>query len=228
MSELYLVRHGQASFDSDDYDKLSPVGHEQAAILADYWGSIDQKFDAIYCGSLRRQRETSAGLAKQIHTSEAAILEGLNEYTSHTVLDAYREQHAEKDGFPADGNMRERKFFQKFLEAACLRWVRAELEGDEIEPFSVFKARVRDALKTIMAENAKGRRVVVSTSGGVIAMAVQAVLDMPDEQAINLNWMVFNTSITRIPFSGSKQSLSVFNAIPHLERAGFTDKITYR
>ncbi len=228
MSELYIIRHGQASFDSDDYDKLSPTGHEQAAILADYWESIENKFDAIYSGSLRRQLETSSGLAKQIQVSEPIILEGLNEYTSHTVLDAIREQHAEKDGFSLSGDMKNRKFFQQFLEAACLRWVRAELEGSEIEPFAHFKRRVQESLKDIMLANAKGRRVVVSTSGGVIAMAVQAVLGMPDEQAINLNWMVFNTSITRIPFSGTKRSLSVFNAIPHLERAGFTHKITYR
>ncbi len=228
MSELYLVRHGQASFDSDDYDKLSPTGHEQAAILADYWSSIENSFDVIYSGSLRRQLETSAALGRQIQSSTPAILEGLNEYSSHHVLAAFREQHAEKEGFSADGNMKDRKFFQKFLEAACLRWVKAELEGAEIEPFADFKGRVQDALREIMAANAKGRRVVVSTSGGVIAMAVQAVLGMPDEQAINLNWMVFNTSITRIPFSGAKKSLSVFNAIPHLEREGFTDKITYR
>ncbi|MGI1677111.1 MAG: histidine phosphatase family protein [Cellvibrionaceae bacterium] len=228
MSELYLVRHGQASFDSDDYDKLSPVGHEQAGILADYWASIDNKFDAIYSGSLRRQLETSLGLSKQVHLSEPTVLEGLNEYASHAVLEAYREQYAESEGFSLSGNMKDRKFFQQFLEAACLRWVKAELEGSAIEPFSSFKSRVQEALKEIMMANPKGRRVVVSTSGGVIAMAVQAVLGIPDEQAINLNWMVFNTSITRIPYSGSKRSLSVFNAIPHLEREGFTDKITYR
>lgn len=59
-------------------------------------------------------------------------------------------------------------------------------------------------------------------------MAVQSVLGTPDEEAIKLNWMIYNTSITRIPFSGSRRSLSMFNSIPHLERPGLVDKITFR
>ena len=228
MSELYLIRHGQASFDSDNYDKLSDTGHQQAAILADYWQSLDTQFDAIYSGSLVRQLETAAGVAKQVAEQQPTVLEGLNEYSGDQVLSAYRRQFAEQDGFASGGNMKDRKFFQRILEMACLRWVRGELEGDNLELFADFKQRATDALQNIMSANAKGRQVAVTTSGGVIAMAVQSILQMPDEQAMNLNWMVYNTSITRIPFSGSRKSLSVFNAIPHLERPGFTDKITYR
>ena len=37
MAEILLLRHGQASFGSDDYDALSDLGHVQAAINADYF-----------------------------------------------------------------------------------------------------------------------------------------------------------------------------------------------
>lgn len=227
MSEIYLVRHGQASFAADNYDQLSPVGHEQAAILSKYWQSINVKFDAVYSGSLQRQRETAEGISECVQ-AEPEILPGLNEYSSVEILNCYREEFAEKDGFDLNGDMKERKYFQRFLERACLRWVRNELSASDIEPFADFKSRVVDALSQVIDANKKGRQVVVATSGGVISLAVQSVLNIPDEQAINLNWMVFNSSITRIPFSGSRKSLSVFNAIPHLEREGFTDKITYR
>jgi phosphohistidine phosphatase SixA len=30
MAQLYLVRHGQASFGAADYDKLSDIGHKQS------------------------------------------------------------------------------------------------------------------------------------------------------------------------------------------------------
>jgi broad specificity phosphatase PhoE len=30
MGQIYLVRHGQASFGSANYDQLSELGHEQA------------------------------------------------------------------------------------------------------------------------------------------------------------------------------------------------------
>lgn len=233
MSELYLVRHGQASFGADDYDKLSDVGEQQASILCDYWQSLDEHFDAIYSGSLQRQLSTAEGLMPRVDAETPQVLEGFNEYVSHHILDAYREQYAKTDGFVIEGEgysagMKDRRFFQRFLEKACERWVQGELESPLIEPFHLFKQRVCDSLNEVMAANSKGRRVIVSTSGGVIAMAVQSVLDIPDTQAINLNWMVFNTSITRIPFSGARKSLSVFNSIPHLERPGFTDKITYR
>ncbi len=33
MGTLYLVRHGQASFGSDDYDRLSPLGQRQSQRL---------------------------------------------------------------------------------------------------------------------------------------------------------------------------------------------------
>lgn len=228
MSELFIVRHGQASFDADDYDQLSKLGYQQATILADHWESMDQRFDSCYCGSLRRQRQTAEGVAKQIDQPEPTVIDGLNEYSSHEILNAYREQFAQSDGFSGDGNMKERGYFQRFLEAACLRWVRGELEGHGIEAFADFKARVGESIAKIMADNAKSKKVVVSTSGGVIALAVQTVLKMPDEQAISLNWMVYNSSVTRINYSGSRVSLSVFNSIPHLEQPRQRDKISYR
>ena len=37
MSVLYVVRHGQASFFTDNYDQLSPKGVEQSRLLGKYW-----------------------------------------------------------------------------------------------------------------------------------------------------------------------------------------------
>ena len=37
MGTLYLVRHGQASFGADDYDNLSPLGHQQSQRLGVYF-----------------------------------------------------------------------------------------------------------------------------------------------------------------------------------------------
>ena len=39
MSMLHLVRHGQASFGADDYDKLSELGWQQSRRLGEYWRS---------------------------------------------------------------------------------------------------------------------------------------------------------------------------------------------
>ena len=38
MSELYLVRHAQASFGAANYDQLSDLGHQQSRWLGDHLG----------------------------------------------------------------------------------------------------------------------------------------------------------------------------------------------
>ena len=39
MSVIYLIRHGQASFGTDNYDQLSALGREQSAILGSYFAA---------------------------------------------------------------------------------------------------------------------------------------------------------------------------------------------
>ena len=229
MSELYLVRHGQASFASDDYDKLSPIGHEQAALLAAYWCELGLRFDAVYAGSLRRQQETAAALCALSDDPVPRVDAGFNEYDSHAILHCYHQQFAASGDA---GDMKDLKVFQRTLEQACTRWLDNELKGgdsgEEIESFAAFKARVHGSLETVMQENPDGRRIVIATSGGVIAAAVQSVLRMPDTETINLHWLLNNASVTRIRYSGKRRSLEAFNTIGHLEHPGRADRITYR
>ncbi|MFV0278797.1 MAG: histidine phosphatase family protein, partial [Parahaliea sp.] len=68
MSTLYLIRHGQASFGADDYDKLSERGCRQADMVGRYFAEQGVKLDAAYSGDLLRQRETAQSvLAHQGH-----------------------------------------------------------------------------------------------------------------------------------------------------------------
>ena len=43
MAELYLVRHAQASFGTDDYDRLSQLGHRQSRWLGEYLAEDDRQ-----------------------------------------------------------------------------------------------------------------------------------------------------------------------------------------
>ena len=58
MAELVLVRHGQASFGADDYDRLSELGWQQSRWLGEYFRERGAAFDLILRGSLRRHAET--------------------------------------------------------------------------------------------------------------------------------------------------------------------------
>ena len=48
MAEIVMVRHGQAAFASDDYDRLTDIGWEQARLLGEYFRVLDQSFDAVF------------------------------------------------------------------------------------------------------------------------------------------------------------------------------------
>ena len=41
MSELILIRHAQASFGEENYDKLSDLGHKQARLLGGFFKEKD-------------------------------------------------------------------------------------------------------------------------------------------------------------------------------------------
>ncbi len=62
MGTLYLVRHGQASFGADDYDRLSERGHAQALRLGQYWRERGLRFDAVLAGTLLRHTQTLDGI----------------------------------------------------------------------------------------------------------------------------------------------------------------------
>jgi len=59
MTNVYLVRHGQASAGTSNYDRLSDRGIEQARLLGAYWKQCDFHVDAAYHGSLHRQQHTA-------------------------------------------------------------------------------------------------------------------------------------------------------------------------
>jgi broad specificity phosphatase PhoE len=52
MGNLYLVRHGQASFGAADYDNLSELGQRQSVRLGEYFAGKGLQFDAVITGTL--------------------------------------------------------------------------------------------------------------------------------------------------------------------------------
>ncbi len=236
MSELILVRHGQASFGSESYDKLSPQGIEQVRVLCQHWQAMGEQFDALYCGTLLRQQETAAELLPLLHNPESAAnqLPALNEYHGDPLIQSYLRDHAVAAGFPEDlaWPIREERLFQRLFEAATAKWLADELapgsDDEHFETWADFQSRVHSVMAQLMAQHRGGSRVLVATSGGVIAMLLQAVLRFPDEEVISTNWMVHNSSVTRIKYGGGRVSLAQFNSLAHLENQQYQHLITFR
>lgn len=233
MSELIFVRHGQASFGAESYDKLSSLGVEQVRQLARYWQEIGESFDHIYCGDLLRQKETAAELLPLVPQSSAgpSIHSSLNEYDGGPLIDIYLRDHHPKND-PLVLPIQDRKKFQLVFEETTSRWIKGELEPQaqdtDFEPWIDFQHRVHGVIDDLMRKHTGGSRVLVSTSGGVIALALQRVLGLPDEQAIAANWMVNNSSVTRLRYGGGRMSLTLFNGLSHLEKPELREMITYR
>ena len=234
MSELILVRHGQASFGADTYDKLSPVGIRQVELLTEHWLGLNERYDAVYSGDLWRQQETAQLMRPVVVNPSINILAGLNEYNGEPLLRIYLRDHACAEGYSLDPQqpIRDRKTFQLVLEAACRHWIagnlKASAEDEGFEPWRSFQMRVHASLDDMMARHTGGSRVLIATSGGVIAMALQRALQLPDNHTIEVNWMVNNSSVTRLVYGRGKVSLGSFNSLSHLQTPQLRELITFR
>ena len=94
MSRIYLVRHGQAPFGTDDYDRLTATGVAQCEQLARHWLAIGRKVDCLFSGTLRRQRDSAAAFARTFGHPEGAAfgprdLPGFEEYNHRALLAAH-------------------------------------------------------------------------------------------------------------------------------------------
>ena len=59
------MRHGQANSTATneaDYDRLSDLGHQQAAWLGDHLRAHEAPFDLVLTGTLRRQQQTAQAM----------------------------------------------------------------------------------------------------------------------------------------------------------------------
>ena len=121
MSELILVRHGQASFGAESYDKLSAKGVEQAKILAQHWQGLSENFDHIYSGTLLRQRETAHELLPLVAGSPEgpAQLPGFNEYNGDPLIRIHlRDLRDAGENVPSEWPIKDERQFQKIFEVA--------------------------------------------------------------------------------------------------------------
>ena len=240
MSTLILVRHGQACAFSDDPDRLSELGWEQARILGRYWASQDTQFDTVYRGTLRRQRETYEAVAEEylrlgLAFPEAVVAPGLNEYDAQDLIKVIAPRIAEEDAAFAplwkawqaeSGGPEENRRFQLMFEALVSRWIGGQLNGHGLEPWEDFRHRVDGALSQIRESGGRGARLAAFTSGSPIGVAVQSCLGAPPMAALQLYWRVRNSSLTTFLFSGQRLSVDGFNELPHL--ANNPSEVTFR
>ena len=86
MPLLAIVRHGQASFGTEDYDRLSGLGRRQAEATASALSNAGLEAARIITGSLRRQQDTATAIG-DAYGLMPIVDERWNEYDADPVLE---------------------------------------------------------------------------------------------------------------------------------------------
>jgi broad specificity phosphatase PhoE len=221
MGNLYLVRHGQASFGAADYDQLSALGARQCVRLGEYFRGKGLVFDAVIRGSLRRHEQSLAGIVEGLGQSPTlTVAPGLNEYDSEALIAAI---HADPLSAPASPEAYRHHF--RLLRQGLARWIEGRTAPVGMPSHADFVAAIVAVLDQIRQRH--DGNVLLVSSGGPIATAVAHVLDAPRQTAIELNMRIRNSAITEFAFTPKRHMLQVFNHLPHLDQAEYSDWVTY-
>ena len=235
MATIYLVRHGQASFGQQDYDKLSPIGEQQAQITGEWLKTIGRPISLFGCGTLFRQQQTLSGIYEGMkHVETAAtpkpdlVLSGLNELdVDDIILSAYPEfscrrqldLHVIQKANPSQA------FFEMYRDALA-QWAADDSPHTYKEGWQAFKERTLNAVLTTVRELQDNQSALLVSSAGVIANIVLQILGVPDANAYQINRHIRNASITTIEARKGRLGLHGFNNYAHLEQAGERKLIT--
>ena len=224
MSELFLVRHGQASFGAKNYDKLSPLGLQQSCWLGEYFKLRQIEFSHLWMGDLNRHQATGQGIMSQFSSPvKQTTIPALNEFDFHTVAGAYLKMNPQHtlalNAAPVD--------FYRLLKKSMLAWSLGQIAQDDLtETWDQFKLRIAQTLKLI-TQNQSSAPVLVVTSGGVIAMVMSIVLGLDAKQVIELNLQIRNSSFSHFYFNQHSIRLSSFNNVTHLDTPERLTSITF-
>lgn len=221
MGTLYLVRHGQASFGSDDYDRLSELGTRQCTRLGEYFRAKGLRFDAALTGTLRRQVQSFEAIAEGLQiTPEVTQLPGLNEYDAEAVVRAIHPEPLPR----ADTPERMRQHF-RLLRDGLTQWMAGVSEPLGMPSYVQWVQGIVNALDLVRKQH-EGNVLLVS-SGGPIATAVGHVLGTPPQTMIELNLRIRNSALSEFAYTPKRHALVSFNAIPHLEHVDAATWVTY-
>jgi broad specificity phosphatase PhoE len=236
MAEIFLIRHGQASFGKADYDQLSEKGYAQAKQLGASW--LNHAKPSIWLsGSMKRHQQTAQSFFEGAGLPRTAfeIDDGFNEFDHLQVLHRLKPEWEERTvmakalaehAHPASA-------FQRYFEEAVVRWVSGEFDEEYTETWSSFRDRTLAAFQRVVdrlqvnGESPQAKRTVIFTSGGPIGAIVGEVLNLSIKDTFAINSVLANTSVTKLLSSKQRTSLSYLNNYSHLQR-GTEQMVTYR
>jgi broad specificity phosphatase PhoE len=224
MATVLMVRHGQAAFGSDHYDRLSDRGRQQARWLGEHLAALGHAPVRAVAGTLARQRDTAVEILHAMGLSQSVRLQqdaGLNEYDDDSI---YRAHTAGADQL--EHQRRDFRDYWRTFRAAMQRWSDNDLVG-VTESWGEFGARVRRAVDEVCAGSAREDILLVVSSGGAIGRLIADLLGAPAQAAIELNLQCRNTGLCELIAGRDTLRVMSFNGIAHLSQPERHHAITY-
>ena len=201
MGNLYLVRHGQASFGAADYDNLSELGHRQSVRLGEYFAKNGVQFEAALTGTLKRHAQTLQGICQGSDSPLTPLAwPGLDEYDSAAIIATVHPHPIEKADTP--------ELYRTYFRLLCnglTQWMDGVVSPKGMPSYEAFVQGVTSALEHVRKHHTGN--VLLVSSGGPISTALGHILGTAPETTVTLN-MTFNT-------------------LPHLNGAEYASWITY-
>jgi broad specificity phosphatase PhoE len=201
---IAILRHGQASFGTDDYDRLSDLGRIQAQVAGQELARRGLRSPVLVSGSLLRQRDTAAIAGAQLDVELSVIDPRFDEFDAHQAVDAHLGRAGATDGMSS-------REFQSHLDDVMSVWM---TQGDE--RWAAFVDAAMAALADVAADLPSGRDAVVTTSAGVTAAITGRLLGSDSAGVIALNRVSVNASITTVVSGSRGLSLVTFNDHAHI------------
>jgi len=234
MGQIYLVRHGQASFGAANYDQLSELGYEQARLLGQWYANSHQAFHKVVTGGMVRHRQTADTCMAELPKPALADTEWVTdddfaEFDHHEVLLRHCPEFGDAAAFKAlmASHVDPSRALEHLFRAAMQRWMGGWHDDEYTETWPDFRRRCVRALERLDTPGGK-QTTIVFTSGGVISTLMQHLLGLQDFQVMELNWTLANCGVTRLLQRPGQFTLSYLNNYSHLEWLGQPGTVTYR
>ena len=231
MSEIYLVRHGQAG-PRDAYDSLSALGRQQARMLGQYWSSQSIPFAAAYSGEMSRQVQTAAETRAGYGADFPAIVAD-SRWNEFDLARIYREIAPQLCA--ADPQFRQQyEAMQQQAQvtrsddetSAHRRWLPCDTTavnawiagGYEFsgESWAQFYDRIAGCLNNLDGSQSQDN-IAVFTSATPIAILTALALEGSSTKLMSLAGVSLNTSVTILQLRSGTLRLLSFNGTPHLQ-----------
>ncbi|RFF32415.1 histidine phosphatase family protein [Wenzhouxiangella sediminis] len=218
---LVLVRHGQASLGTDDYDRLSEIGHQQAESLGRRLSHSVANGALLWSGTLRRHRQTLAPVAGE-RSAEVRRTRDLDEFSTQGLVRAALEHSARLNlPLPPRQHLADPVTHLDVLLAWFPRVMAAWQEEGLVDPetgtWADFRERVLRPSDDWASALCSGRSVVVVSSAGVIATVVAALACRDLAWQRDLAVTLYNASVTELRLAGDGWQVDACNCTRHLD-----------